>query len=82
MPQLGNMKFPYTKAGKARYQQIKKALGNTKVTRPINGVKPRPIGKRPSGSGLGRPAGKKPIWISPRPAGGKRPKPPAGKKFL
>ena len=43
MPQLGNMKFPYTPAGKKRYQQIKKQIGN-KVTRPAGMVKPRPIG--------------------------------------
>lgn len=55
MPQLGNMKFPYTPAGKQRYQQIKKALGNTKITRPINSVKPKVIGaakKLPSGGML------------------------------
>jgi hypothetical protein len=43
MPQLGNMKFPYTPAGKQRYQQIKKQIGQ-KVTRPAGMVKPRPIG--------------------------------------
>lgn len=80
MPQIGNMKFPYTPAGKQRYNQIKKQIGN-KVTRPINGVRPRPIGKRPSGGGMGRPAGKKPIWISPKPVG-KRPNPPQRGKYM
>lgn len=47
MPNLNGMKFPYTKAGKARYNQIKKALGGSKkVTRPINSVKPIVIGAK------------------------------------
>lgn len=56
MPQLGNMKFPYTPAGKQRYQQIKKALGNTKITRPINSVKPKVIqsARKPIDAGFKR----------------------------
>ena len=62
MPQLGNMKFPYTPAGKQRYQQIKKQIGN-KATRPAGMVKPRPIGaaKLPSRLPVGGIAPRKPI---------------------
>ena len=61
MPQLGNMKFPYTPAGKQRYQQIKKQIGN-KATRPAGMVKPRPIGaaKLPSRLPVGGIAPRKP----------------------
>jgi hypothetical protein len=58
MPNLNGMKFPYTPAGKQRYQQIKKQISQ-KVTRPSNGVKPINIGK-PSGGvkvGAQRPVG-------------------------
>jgi hypothetical protein len=47
MPNLNGMKFPYTPAGKKRYQQIKKQIGQ-KVTRPAGGVKPIAIGKSQS----------------------------------
>ncbi len=32
MPNLNGMKFPYTPAGKARYQKIKKAIGKGRGT--------------------------------------------------
>jgi hypothetical protein len=34
MPNLNGMKFPYTPAGKARYQKIKKAIGSKSPVRP------------------------------------------------
>lgn len=35
MPNLNGMKFPYTPAGKKRYQQIKKAIGGSmKASKP------------------------------------------------
>jgi len=40
MPQMGNMKFPYTKEGIARYKKIKAAVGKRKKKK-RRAVKPR-----------------------------------------
>ena len=80
MPQIGKMKFPYTKAGKDRYQAIKKQL--------TGGVKPgRAPGRGPISSSMkpgNRPS--RPPFRGPgdfRPGGmfDRRPKPP-NRKYM
>jgi hypothetical protein len=60
MPQLGNMKFPYTPAGKARYQKIKKAIGSKSAKRPsFIGSKSPVRPSRPKVPGMYYPGSKK-----------------------
>jgi hypothetical protein len=61
MPNLNGMKFPYTPAGKARYQKIKKAIGSKSASKPTrNPRKPISIGsKRPQVPGMYYPGSKK-----------------------
>lgn len=49
MPYLNGMKFPYTPAGKKRYQQIKKAIGTKNAINKLNSTIPgmySPKGKK------------------------------------
>jgi hypothetical protein len=46
MPNLNGMKFPYTPAGKARYQKIKKAIGSKSAKRPAVPGMYAPKGKK------------------------------------
>jgi hypothetical protein len=63
MPNLNGMKFPYTPAGKQRYQQIKKQISQ-KVTRPAGGVKPIAIGRKPKlPAGIKAPSRRNPIHM-------------------